>query len=109
MARRQGIAVFVIVIQSVLFAAHFFLYQTWAFSSTPGRTHGALWLKLLLGVLSASFVAASLLAFRYTNGPLRAFYRAASVWLGLSSFVFVAAILSWLVFGVSRVVGIALN
>src|SRR5277367_6776056 len=105
MSRRQGIAGFVIVIQLILFAAHFFLYQTWAFSLTPGEAHGALWIKLLLGDLSISFVAASLLAFRYTNGPLRAFYRAASVWLGLSSFVFVAAVLSWLIFGVSKVAG----
>jgi predicted MPP superfamily phosphohydrolase len=109
MSRRPGIAGFVIVIQLILFAAHFFLYETWAFSPTPGQAHGALWIKLMLGILSISFVLASLLAFRFTNGPLRAFYRAASVWLGLSSFVFVAAILSWLVFGISKIGGLALN
>ena len=52
------------------------------------RGHGALWIKLVLGVLSVSFVAASLLAFRYTNAALRAFYRAAAVWVGLLSFLF---------------------
>ena len=45
-----------------------------------------LWIKLVLGFLSVSFVAASLLAFRYTNAALRAFYRAAAVWLGLLTF-----------------------
>ena len=64
------------------------------------RSRGALWIKLGLGLLSVSFIVASLLAFRYTNAALRAFYRAAAVWLGLLTFLFVAAVSSWIVFGV---------
>lgn len=109
MARRQGIAGFIVVIQSVLLAAHYFLYQTWAFSPGKGFEFGGGWIEILLGFLSVSFVAASLLAFRYTNAPLRVFYRAASVWLGLASFIFVAAIFSWLVLGVAKLAGLALN
>jgi predicted MPP superfamily phosphohydrolase len=48
-------------------------------------------------------------AFRYTNAALRAFYRAAAVWLGLLSFLFVAAVVSWIIFGVARLNGMALN
>lgn len=109
MSVRRRIGRFVIIVQSVLLAAHFFLYQTWAFSSVPGQSFGSLWAELLLGVLSISFVAASLMAFRYTNPPLRAFYRAASVWLGLASFIFVAAVSSWIILGISRLAGFALN
>jgi predicted MPP superfamily phosphohydrolase len=47
-------------------------------------------------LLSVSFVAASLLAFRYWNPFVRAFYRAAAVWLGFLNFFFLAACLAWI-------------
>src|SRR5882762_8798024 len=97
------------VIQSVLFLTHLLLYETWTFSSAGGDASGALWIKLVLGFLSVTFVAASLLAFGYTNAALRAFYRAAAVWAGLLSFLVLAAVSSWIVFGVARVAGLAVN
>lgn len=100
---------FVAVIQSVLFLTHYFLYKTWTFSSTGADSHGALWIQLTLGILSVSFVAASLLAFRYTNSVLRAFYRAAAVWLGLLTFLFLAAIFTWIIFGVTRLTGLNID
>src|SRR6267143_6419777 len=96
-------------IQSVLFLTHFLLYDTWTFSSAGGDTSGALGIKLVLGFLSLSFVAASLLAFRYTNAALRAFYRAAAVWAGLLTFLFLAAVSSWIIFGVARFAGLEVN
>ncbi|MGA8620933.1 MAG: metallophosphoesterase [Candidatus Sulfotelmatobacter sp.] len=99
---------FIVTIQSVLFLTHFLLYATWTFSP-GGHNTGALWIKLVFGVLSVSFVAASLLAFRYTSAALRAFYRAAAVWLGLLSFLFIAAVCSWIIFAVARLVGLDLN
>lgn len=104
MRRRLGIAVFVTVIQSVLFLVHYFLYQTWTFRASTSPA-----LRLTLGILSVSFVAASLLAFRYTNPAVRAFYRASAVWLGLLTFLFVAAVLSWSIFGVAAFAGLPLN
>lgn len=56
-----------------------------------------------------SFVVASLLAFRYTNVALRAFYRVAAVWLGVLSFLFIAAVFSWIIFGIARLAGLDLN
>ncbi len=99
---------FIVVLQSVLFLVHFLLYETWTFSP-EGSDPGALWIKLALGLLSVSFVAASLLAFRYTNTALRVFYRIAAVWLGLLTFLFFAAVSSWTIFGVARVVGLDVN
>jgi uncharacterized protein len=107
-ARRELIG-FIVVIQSVLFLAHYLLYETWTFSSAGGDIAGAFWIKLVLGFLSVSFIAASLLAFRYTNAPLRAFYRAAAVWMGLLSFLFIAAVSSWIIFGVGRLAGLDMN
>jgi predicted MPP superfamily phosphohydrolase len=100
---------FIAVIQSLLCLIHLFLYKTWTFSPAGGDTPGAFWIQLGLGVLSASFVAASLLAYRYTNTPLRAFYRAAAVWMGMLTFLFFAAVFSWIIFGVARWAGLDVN
>ena len=100
---------FIGVIQSVLFLTHFLLYKTWTFSPGRSETSGSLWIKLSLGLLSVSFVAASLLAFRYTNASLRVFYRLAAVWAGLLSFLFLAAVFSWIIFGIARLSGVSIN
>ena len=106
---RAGLLVFIGVFQAVLFLTHFFLYQTWTFSPGEGGATGPLWLKLIVSVLSVSFLVASLLAFRYTSGALRLFYRGAAVWLGLLTFLFVAAVSSWVVFGITRAAGLHAN
>jgi uncharacterized protein len=106
---RKRLVGFIAVIQSVLCLTHLFLYQTWAFSPVGSGTHGALWMKLMLGFSSLSFVAASLLAFRYTNTAVRAFYKAAAVWMGLLSFLLVAAVFSWIIFGVARLSALDMN
>jgi len=108
MTRRRLIG-FIAVIQTVLWLTHLFLYETWTFSQPGSDIHETLWLKLVLGFLSVSFVAASLLAFRYTNALVRAFYRAAAVWLGLVSFLIFAAVSSWIIFGVAQLSGLYMN
>jgi predicted MPP superfamily phosphohydrolase len=106
---RRGLIGFIVVIQSVLFLTHFLLYETWTFA--PGASHnpGAPWIGPILGVLSVSFVAASLLAFRYRNAAVRVLYRAAAVWLGLLTFLVGAAASSWIIFGVGEVAGLHMN
>jgi predicted MPP superfamily phosphohydrolase len=106
---RMRLVGFIVILQSVLLLTHFLLYETWTFSSSGSDASGALWIKLVLGALSVSFIAASLLAFRYTNAALRAFYKAAAVWAGLLTFLFLAAISSWIIFGVARLVGWDMN
>jgi len=106
---RKELMGFIAITQSVLFLTHYLLYKTWIFSPAGSETPGAFWIKLALGFLSVSFIAASLLAFRYTNPALRAFYRAAAVWMGLVSFLFLAAVSSWIIFGIARLAGLDLN
>jgi predicted MPP superfamily phosphohydrolase len=108
MARKRLIFLFA-VIQFVLCLVHLFLYQTWTFSLAENGTPGAFWIKLVLGFLSVSFVAASLLAFRYTSAALRGFYTAAAVWLGLLTFLFVGAVSSWIISGIARLAGLDVN
>ena len=107
--RAKRLIGFIAIIQSILFFTHFLLYKTWTFSPAGNEVPGTLWVKLAFGVLSVSFVVASLLAFRYTNAALRAFYRAAAVWLGVLSFLFIAAVSSWIIFGLARLAAVHLN
>src|ERR1700733_2637196 len=99
---------FIVVLQALLFLVHLCLYETWVFSSAGSVAHRAS-IAMILGVSSVSFVAASLLAFRYTNVFVRAFYRAAAVWMGLLTFLFFAAIACWIIFGIARLAGLDVN
>jgi len=106
---RRGLLAFIAIFQSVLLLVHLFLYETWAFALTAIAARGLFWIKIFLAVSSLSFVVASLLAFRYTNAVLRGFYRIAAVWLGLLTFLFVAAVSSWVLFGIARIAGLGLD
>jgi predicted MPP superfamily phosphohydrolase len=79
------------------------------FALARSGTSSASWLEVAVGVLSVSFLAATLLAFRYSNPAVRTLYRIAAVWLGMVSFLFFAAGASWLVFGLARIAGVNLN
>jgi hypothetical protein len=102
---RSRISVFIVVVQSVLLLAHWFLYDTWisfrAVSDPPGITG----LQIGLAALSVSFIGASLLAFRSSNLFARVFYRVAAVWLGMVNFLFMAACLCWIVYLASLLAG----
>jgi uncharacterized protein len=109
MRLRKSFVSFILIIQTVLFLTHFLLYETWIFSSTGTAVADSIWLKLSIGFLSISFVAASVLAFRYTNALVRTFYRLAAVWLGWLSFLVFAMGASWIIFSLSRLAGWDLN
>lgn len=109
MRRRQGLVVFIAIIQSLLIFAHFILYKTWTFQLPGNAIPSKAWVGTVLGILCLSFVAASLLAFRFTNVLVRTFYRAAAVWMGLLSFLFLTSILFWIIFGVANMAGAPLQ
>lgn len=100
---RVRIAGFVTTIQVILLAVHWFVYQTWAFFQPETDSAG---LRVAVAILSVSFVGASLLAFRYWNLWVRAFYRIAAVWLGFLNFFFVAACASWVVYPATLLAGL---
>ena len=106
---RAGFIGLATVIQSILFLTHLFIYKTWAFAAAGSETSSLTWLKLTVGVLSVSFLAATLLAFRFTNPAVRTLYRIAAVWLGIVSFLFLAASASCVVLGVTRLARINVN
>ena len=105
MLSKRRFVSFIAIIQTILFVVHFFLYETWRFSPTGNVASGAIPARIALGILSVSFVAASLLAFRYTGATVRLLYRIAATWLGFVSFLFFAGILSWIIFSLALLVG----
>jgi uncharacterized protein len=106
---KTRIILFIAIFQSVLLLGHAFLYETWAYFWQPPSSSGISPLQLSLGVLSVSFLATSLLAFRYNNFVLRWLYTLAAIWLGTLSFLFFAACACWAIYGAARLVGANVN
>lgn len=109
MRSKTQLAVFIAIIQFILFLTHFFIYKTWTFSAGGSEVSAGLGSRLLLGILSVSFVAASLLAFRYTNAAVRALYKVSALWLGLLSFLFLGAIGAWIIFAIGHLARLHVN
>ena len=105
---RSRIAVFVAVIQLILFFGHWLLYETLTAFFSPSDPE-RVWLGVALAILSVSFVTASLLAWRYFNLAVRVLYRIAAVWLGFLNFAFMAACLCWMIWGAVLFTGFHLD
>src|SRR5215467_8098789 len=93
---RPSIAVFMAMVQSVLLAAHFFVFETWLYFWNPEPSRALAGTKYVVFILAVSFVAASLLSFKYWNAATRGFYRVSAIWLGVFNFVFLASAATWL-------------
>jgi predicted MPP superfamily phosphohydrolase len=95
----------ILVIQVLLFLAHWFVYST-CIAFWPGLAPApAADLRIALLVLAFSFVVASLLSFRYSNPLVRLVYWAAAVWLGFLNFLFWASVLirmAWIALRISH-------
>ena len=98
---RSRLAVFITIVQSIIFAGHLFIFATWAVF-WGGVASGAA-VKAALAGLSISFVSASLLGWYFHNRLVRLYYTLAAFWLGLSSYLMWAAVLCWLTWGFSAV------
>jgi len=90
-------ALAICVIQIILFFAHWFVLFTWIafWPDLAAAAVAALHLGLLM--LAFSFVVASLLAFRFSNAPVRIVYWLAAVWLGFLNFFFWTSPVAWIV------------
>lgn len=106
---RTQIAGFIVAVQIVLFLAHWFVYDTWmAFGAIPDPA-GITWLQAGVAILSVSFIAASLLAFRYSHGAVRLLYRIASTWVGVLNFLLWGSFLCWIIYLAGRLAGVDLR
>ncbi len=103
---RSRIFVFIAVIQTVLFLAHWFLYKTWTYFWAVPDSSRISGLQIALALLSVSFVLASLLAWRSSHGLVRVLYTLSAVWLGTLTFCFLAACCCWAIYGSARAFGL---
>ncbi len=90
------IALFISIIQIILFLGHFIVYKTvvrFLHITNPGPL---LWTRIIFIVLSLSFIAASSIAFRFYGPVVRAFYIPAAIWLGTLYWLVIASVVAWI-------------
>ena len=92
-------AIVLIVVQSVLFLAHFLLFLTILAAWGPAKPSSTRALGVALAILSVFFLGSSLLAFRNANFVVRIAYLIGSVWLGTFNYLIIAAVLWWMIYG----------
>jgi hypothetical protein len=103
------IAIFVAIVQAILLLGHWFVYTTWVALWPAADPSGISSLQVTFALLSVSFVAASLLAWRYTHVLVRLFYTIAAVWLGVGNFLLVAACVCWMILGAAGLFRLHVN
>lgn len=85
----------VLIVQAILCLAHWFLYRTFLDFWWPLGPQDTSALRVALILLSAIFIVAAMLGFRYTNFLVAFLYQVAAFWLGLLNFFLFAACLAW--------------
>src|SRR5260370_39218609 len=95
----------VVVVQTILLLAHWFLYETWVSFHRLTPTTLAI-LRVVFALAAVSFVIASFLAWRYFNPAVRIFYTICAVWFGLMNFGLFAAAVSCVALGLVEVAGL---
>jgi predicted MPP superfamily phosphohydrolase len=93
---------FLSIIQSILLLGHWFLYRTLLRFLGLENPSILLALRVAMALLSVSLVAMSFLAYRYSNFLVRLLYTGAASWVGLFYLLILAAILTWVLFGLAR-------
>ncbi|MBZ5504925.1 MAG: metallophosphoesterase [Acidobacteriia bacterium] len=102
---RTRLSIFVSIVQTILFLAHWFVYATVAYFWGGVATSWAV--KLAFGLLSISFVAASLRGW-YSHHPLvRVFYAVSAIWLGFASYFLLASVACWIIYILSHAAGLS--
>jgi predicted MPP superfamily phosphohydrolase len=87
---------FIFIAQCILFIAHFAAYKLIisVFSVTSPKF--ILGVKIIFGLLSLSFIFASLLSSKFYNVPVQLIYTLAVVWLGFLFYLLISSILYFL-------------
>src|ERR1700690_3351886 len=73
----------ILIVQALLCLAHWFLYSTLIDFWWPLSPTAIFGLRIAFIALSASFMVAALLGFRFSNWLVALIYQLAAIWLGL--------------------------
>jgi predicted MPP superfamily phosphohydrolase len=101
---RSRLLFFVSIVQAILFLGHWFVYAT--VSHFWGGAASSWAVKLAFGLLSISFVLASLRGWYSFHPLVRVFYTASAIWLGFVSFFLLASVACWIVYALSASTGL---
>lgn len=95
-----------VILLAILLGGHFFIYFSLVrfLGIVVGSTK--IWLAVILIALAVSFIAASVLAHYAENSATRAVYFSAGVWIGIGLNLALAFIVSWIVVGIAKTLGI---
>ncbi len=91
------------IIQLIIFLTHWFFYRTLVRLFAIQNPSALLALKILIVLLSISFITASVAAFRWNTPLIRFFYLVSAAWTGTFMYLFWAAVLTRLVYLGGRV------
>jgi len=92
---------FISIVQSILFVAHWFLYRTlvsFLGVASPGEAFD---LEVALTFLSVSLVLTSFLAFRYSNPLVQCLLHCCGLLAGMVYLLILASILCWIFHGLA--------
>jgi uncharacterized protein len=101
---RPQLLVFLAVFQSIVLTAHILVYETWLQFWGPAPRSTVLLFRVAIALLAFSFLASSLLSFKYWNSATRVLYRVSAVWLGLFNFLFLGSLGAWLTLLVEKAI-----
>ncbi len=93
---RSRLLIIVSIVQGILFLGHGFIYATAVCFWGGVGSSWAIWLAL--GLLSVSFVLASLVGWYSHTALARMFYALAAVWLGFAGLFLVVSVLCWVTY-----------
>jgi len=85
----------------LLILLHWFVCETWIYFQQITDSHAIFALRLVALLLSLSFIAASLLAWRTFAWPVRLFYTISAAWLGAFSYFVLASCFLWIAYAVA--------
>ncbi|HUZ93125.1 MAG TPA: metallophosphoesterase [Candidatus Paceibacterota bacterium] len=91
-------SVFLLVLQGIITYLHWFVCETIITLWNIENPAAVLTLKVIFIGLSFVFVLSTMLAAKYSNLPIRIFYRSAMVWMGFFFYLAIASFASWLTF-----------
>ncbi|HBG49197.1 MAG TPA: hypothetical protein DDW90_06790 [Cyanobacteria bacterium UBA9971] len=102
-------AVVIIVIQGLLALGHVIAYKLIVSTWTITNNNTLLALKIILSCLAISFVAASLIAFKFYNPAARWLYIISAVWLGILFYLCLVDLIYWLAVTIVLLLGSSIS
>jgi predicted MPP superfamily phosphohydrolase len=105
----MAFVIIIFIVFGILFGGHYLFYRTLlSFFGIKNPTH-ILALRIILGILSFSFIIMSLISSRYFNIFTRVLYSLAAGWIGFLLYLVLACVFIWIIYGIFNLIGISFN